>query len=281
MAPDIWFYNLNIRINSISRVAVSIAGFNIYWYAILVMLGVVCGYLVAAKEAQRIGQDKNLYLDFVYIVVPIAVVGGRLFFFMFGNVSWSTFFNFRQGGIAIFGVIIASLVTAFIWCKKKNINFLTFMDTGVLGLITGHIIGRFGNFLNREAFGGFTDNIFALRLRVDQLLYFPAELVNNTITYMGHEYVQVHPVFFYEAFLNLILLIFLLLYKKRKAFEGEVVFLYFVGYGIIRSFLEPLRVDALITGGIRISMLTSILMAITGICLIIYFRLKILKEGKN
>ena len=274
MAPDIWFYNLNIRINSISRVAFSIGGFNIYWYALLVMTGVAFGYLVAASEAKRTGQDKELYLDFVYIVVPAAILGGRIFFFMFGNVSWTNFFNFRQGGLAIFGVIIASLITAFLWCRKKNINFLTFMDTGVLGLITGHIIGRFGNFLNREAFGGFTEGIFALRLRVDQLLYFPAELVGTTITYMGHEYVQVHPVFFYEAFLNFVLLMFLMFYKRRKAFEGEIVFLYFIYYGILRAILEPLRVDALITGGVRISMLTSILMALSGIILIIYFRLK-------
>ncbi|MCL1924875.1 MAG: prolipoprotein diacylglyceryl transferase [Defluviitaleaceae bacterium] len=272
MPPDIWFYNLNIRINNMPRVAISLGNFNIYWYGILVMLGVLAGYAVAAAEAKRTNQDKNIYYDFVFLVVPMAILGGRLFFFIFSDIPISQFFNLRTGGLAIFGVITASLITAYFWCKRKNLNFLTFMDTAILGLIIGHVIGRFGNFLNREAFGSFTENIFALRLRVDQLLYFPESLRDTIITYNNIEYVQVHPVFFYEAFLNLALFIFLMFYKKRKAFEGEILFIYFAWYGIVRSLLEPLRIDALMQGGIRVSMVSSIIMAITGIALIIYFR---------
>lgn len=273
MTPDIWFYNLNMRINNLSRVAFSVGDFSIYWYGILVMIGVLAGYFIASLEAKRTGQDKAIYYDFLFIVVPMAVLGGRLFFILFSDMSLSQFFNFRTGGLAIFGVIMASVLTAYFWCRRKKVNFLTFMDTAVLGLILGHIIGRFGNFINREAFGGFTNNIFALRLRVDQLLSFPQSLADTTIIYNGVEYVQVHPVFFYEAFLNLLLLVFLMFYRKRKKFDGELLFIYCIWYGIIRAFLETLRTDALIQGGIRISLLTSIFMALVGIVGIIYNRL--------
>ena len=272
MTPDIWFYNLNVRINSLSRVAFSIGDFGIYWYGIFILLGVLAGYFVATAEAKRTNQDKAIYYDFLFWVVPIAVLGGRLFFILFSDMSFIYFFNLRTGGLAIFGVIIASVLTSYFWCKRKKINFLTFVDTGVLGLIIGQSIGRIGNFVNREAFGGFTENIFALRFRVDQILNFPQSLADYTIMYNGVEYIQVHPVFFYEAFLNLILLCLLTFYKKRKAFEGELLFIYFIWYGIVRAFLETLRTDALIQGGIRVSMVTSVAMAMVGVAGIIYFR---------
>jgi len=187
------------------------------------------------------------------------------------NQSLATFLNFRGGGLAIYGVVIGSVITAIIFCKKRGINFFTFADTAIFGLIIGQVIGRWANFINAEAFGGFTDNLFALRYRADRVAYAPDYLL---VVANGVEYIQVHPTFLYESMWNLALFIGLHIYKKHKAFTGELFLIYLVWYGIGRAFIETLRTDSLMLGSFRASVLMSIAVAAIGICGIAYKRIK-------
>ncbi|MCL1996573.1 MAG: prolipoprotein diacylglyceryl transferase [Defluviitaleaceae bacterium] len=275
--PDIWFYNLNISFNNIDTVAFTIFGISIFWYGIIIVTAVCAGYLVAAREAKRTGQKVETYSDLLLYVLITSVIGARLYFIAFSDaLTMADFFDFRSGGLAIYGVVFAAIPTAIIFAKRKKINQWQLMDTGIFGLITGQIIGRWGNFINREAFGSFTDNIFAMRLRVDQLAFLPYQLTDTIINVDGVEYVQVHPTFFYESMLNLGLLGFMHFHKHNKKFHGEILMVYFIGYGTVRAVLETLRVDSLMIGPLRTSVLASIVLVTLGIYGMWYGR----KNGK-
>jgi len=272
---DIIFPNLNIVIENLNRVAFSIGTFDIYWYAVFVVVGIATGVFFGAYFApKRTGQNPEIYFDFAIWVIPTAIVGGRLFFLIFSpwpaGAGFSHIFNIRAGGIAIFGVIIAAIATAIIYCWRKKISFFKFADTAVVGLIIGHVIGRFGNFTNREAFGGFApDNApFAMQIRLDQVLSMNTvtqEMRDNQIIQNGITYIQVHPVFFYEAAINLVLFVFLNLYRKHKKFDGELIAMYFLSYGITRFFLETMRTDQLHIGGTGIAIAHLLSAALVGI----------------
>ncbi|MCL2854127.1 MAG: prolipoprotein diacylglyceryl transferase [Defluviitaleaceae bacterium] len=274
---DIIFPNLGITIENLHRVAFSIGNFDIYWYAVFVMVGIAAGVFFGAHFApKKTGQNPEIYFDFAIWVIPAAIVGGRLFYLIFSpwpaGVGFFHIFNIRSGGIAIFGVIIAALATAIIFCWRKKISFFNFADTAVVGLIIGHVIGRFGNFTNREAFGGFASDSapFAMQIRLDQVhnaRTVTDEMLSNQIIQGGLTYIQVHPVFFYEAAINLALFIFLNIYRKHKKFDGELIAIYFLSYGITRFFLETMRTDQLHIGGTNIAIahiISAILVGVGG-----------------
>ncbi|MCL2235297.1 MAG: prolipoprotein diacylglyceryl transferase [Defluviitaleaceae bacterium] len=263
---DIIFPNLGITIQNLNRVAFSIGTFDIYWYAVFVVTGILAGVFFGAYFApKKTGQNHEIYFDFALWVIPSAIVGGRLFFLMFSpwpeGAGIGHLFNIRAGGIAIFGVIIAALATAIIFCWRKKISFFNFADTAVVGLIIGHVIGRFGNFTNREAFGGFAPDTapFAMQLRMQpeptvlSTGNVTQQMWDNQVFHNGIAYIQVHPVFFYEAAINLALFVFLNLYRKHKKFNGELIAMYFLSYGITRFFLETMRTDQLHIGGTGIA----------------------------
>ena len=170
-------------------------------------------------------------------------------------------FNLRAGGLAIYGGVIAAALTLIVFTKKRKLSFFSMADSGVLGLITGQMIGRWGNFFNCEAFGGFTNNLFAMRIK--KSLVNPSmisqQLIDNEIVENGIAYIQVHPTFLYESLWNLGVLVFMLWYRKRKKFEGEMLWVYFLGYGLGRVWIEGLRTDQLkIPGtGFAVSQLLS------------------------
>jgi len=283
--PDIIFPNLGITIENLNRVAFTVFGFDIFWYALFVVLGIIAGVFFGAYFApKKTGQDPILYLDFAMITVPSCIIGARIFFVIF---SWEQYrhnllsiFNLRSGGLAIFGVVIMAFLTAFIYCWRKKVNFFHFADTGVVGLIIGHAIGRFGNFVNREAFGGYTDSLFAMQARLDQVHNIGNVTPDMVVLIDGIQYIQVHPTFFYESAILIILFIALNIYRKRKKFNGEIFAYYFLVYGIARFFIEGIRTDQLLAGAMPVSQLTSALLAATGAIMLIvgyirYFRNKI------
>jgi len=163
--------------------------------------------------------------------------------------------------------------TAIIFAKIRKLNVWQLTDTAVLGLIGGQIIGRWGNFINREAYGTFTEGMLAMRYRVDQLSHLPQELTPYIMTFDGVEYIQVHPTFLYESLYNFILLSGLYLYRKHKSFNGELLMIYFIWYGTGRAFLETLRTDSLMIGNFRTSIITSVILAAIGIIGMIYGRM--------
>ena len=270
--PDIYFPNLGIALNNVNRVAISIFGFDIYWYAIFIILGILAGYGTALMEAKRTGQRQDDYNDLLVAGTISAVIGLRLFFVAF---NWDLYRHdpiriitgFRDGGLAIFGGIIASIIVVYLFSKKRGLNFWTILDTCAPSFAIGQVIGRWGNFFNLEAFGGYTDNLFAMRLLRDQIrIYVPPELLTDAL------YIQVHPTFLYEAMWNLAVFILLTLYRPRKKFDGEVFWLYLLGYGLGRFFIEGLRVDQLLMGELPVSQLMAAIIFTVAVVALVFRR---------
>ena len=250
---DIRFVHLGITINHLKS-SISVFGFRIAFY-IIIGIGMLAGLWIAQSDAKRRGQDPELYLDFALYAIICSIIGARLYYVIF---EWDYYknnllqiFNLRAGGLAIYGGVIAGTITMIVYTRMKKVSFFSMADTGVLGLVTGQIIGRWGNFFNCEAFGGYTDSLLAMRIRRalvnDNMLN--ADVLNHRIVENGVEYIQVHPTFFYESCWNLCLLLFMLWFRRYKKYDGQMLWIYLLGYGIGRFWIESLRTDQLILFG--------------------------------
>jgi len=281
-APDIWFPHLGIEIQALNRVAISVFGFNIYWYSLLIILGALAGFFMALREAKRTGQNPEHYYELFSLGIVAAIIGLRLFFVAF---NWEMYRHnplqiitgIRTGGLAIYGGIIAATIAVFIISRVRKLNIWLMLDTAAPSFVLGQAIGRWGNFFNREAFGGFTDNIFAMRILPEQIrVSISPELLAQTVNARGAEYIQVHPAFLYESLWNFALFAALTLYRPRKKFNGEVFWLYLMGYGFARFFIEGIRTDQLLIWGteIPISQVMSALAFVAALIAIILIRRK-------
>ena len=251
---DVSFVHLGITIEHL-RNSISIGGFEIAFYGIIIGIGMLAGLYMAQKDARRRGQDPELYLDFALYAIIFSIIGARLYYVIF---DWELYkdnpieiFNLRGGGLAIYGGIIGAVLTLIVFTKVRKVSFFSMADTGCIGLITGQIIGRWGNFFNCEAFGGYTDSLLAMRLKMSLVnpSMISQELLDHRIVENGVEYIQVHPTFLYESVWNLGVLAFLLWYRKRKKFDGEILWMYLLGYGLGRAWIEGLRTDQLLFFG--------------------------------
>ena len=273
---DLSFVHLGISVQHIVK-TFSIGGISFAYYGLIIGIGMIAGLLVAQSDARRRGQDPEMYLDFAIYGIIFAILGARIYYVIF---QWGYYkehlaeiINLRSGGLAIYGGVIAGIVTLVIFARKRKQSFFSLGDTACLGLLTGQIIGRWGNFVNCEAFGGYTDSLFAMRIRraiVNENMISP-ELLDHLITENGIEYIQVHPTFLYESLWNLALLLFLLWYRKRKRFTGEIVWLYLAGYGIGRAWIEGLRTDSLLIPGtsVAVSQVLSLAAAAVALCILV------------
>ena len=267
--PDIWFPNLGIWFQNVPQYVISIGSVNIYWYAVMIVLGVICAALLAFWYARKTGQKVDDYVDLLMLGLVLAFIGLRTYYVIF---NWDQFrgrpfmaiFDIREGGLAIYGGILGALLAGFIISRRKGIPITTITDTAGPSLALGQAIGRFGNFFNREAFGGYTNNLFAMRIRVDQAMYTTPELLERVYTFGGVDYMQVHPTFLYEAVFNFALIAALVIYRPYKRFAGEMILLYMLGYGVARFFIEGLRTDQLIFfgTGLPVSQLVSVLFVV-------------------
>ena len=287
-APDIFFPNLNITLRNVPRVAFSIFGLNIYLYAVTIVIGIVAAYFLGIWWVKKSGQKVADYTDLLLIGVPMAIIGLRLYFIIFNWSNYSgqnffrVFFNFRGGGLAIYGGIIGAALAGVIVSRWKKIPFATMADTGAPSMLLGQVIGRWGNFFNREAFGGYTDGLFAMAIRADQIGGPVTEEIRENVVYAhGAYYFQVHPTFFYELFLNAILMVALIIYRPRKRFNGEILLMYFFGYGVIRFFVEGFRTDQmmLFNTNIPLNQVTAVLFAVVSGALIVAGHVKARKSG--
>nr|MCR5686257.1 prolipoprotein diacylglyceryl transferase [Lachnospiraceae bacterium] len=297
---------IGIYLKNVPR-GIMIGNFSIAFYGLVIATGMILGLLTARWQAKRSGQDPEMYTDFALIAIPCSVIGARLYSVAF---EWKDYkddllqiFNLRNGGLAIYGGVIVAFASVFIYAKVKNKNPFLMLDTGILGLILGQVIGRWGNFFNREAFGKYTNSLLAMRINVEDPClssYFKPSFVSDARLaeiYAGKEralanimevrnnlksaadgmiYVQVQPTFLYESLWNLALLIILTVYWPRKKFNGEIGLLYLFGYGLGRLWIEGLRTDQLFlwNTGIAVSQLLSGVLAAGALITIIICRVR-------
>ena len=288
MNMNINFPNLHIYLEHVGK-TISIGNFDIAYYGVTLAVAMLAGLGVALWEAKRSGQNTDNYFDLAIIAIICSLIGARIYYVIF---AWDKYkddllqvFNFRQGGLAIYGGVIAAIITTFVFCKKRKMKFPLVCDTAGLGLVTGQIIGRWGNFFNRECFGGYTDNLLAMQLPVDAVRSgeITDSIAAHILTVDGVDYIQVHPTFLYESLWNLALLLILVWYIRRKKFDGEVFLLYLFGYGIGRFWVESLRTDQLLIPGldIPVSMVVGAVMAVVSAVWIIAMRKKVARSGGN
>ena len=267
---DVSFPHLGIYIKHLVN-HIDIFGFRIAFYGIIIALGMLAGINMACADAKRRGQNPEIYLDFAMYAIIFSIIGARTYYVIF---EWDMYkndllqvFNLRAGGLAIYGGVIAAVITLIVYCKVKKQSFFSMADSGVLGLVLGQIIGRWGNFFNAEAFGGYTNSLFALRYKLD--IVGSGMLNDNVLSHVmdidGVKYIQVHPTFLYESCWNLLVLFFMLWYRKRKKFDGEVFFIYLGGYGLGRMIIEGLRTDSLLLPHTNI----AVSQLLAGICFIV------------
>lgn len=283
---SIRFPNLGIVIEHLGK-SVSIFGFEIAYYGIIIGIGMLCGIALVIHEAKRTGQNPELYYDFALCAIISAIVGCRIYYVAF---EWSYYsqhpleiFNLRQGGLAIYGGIIGGLICLVVFARIRKANIKLMADTAVLGLVLGQIIGRWGNFFNREAFGGYSDGLLAMQIRLDEAAYTTPELLEKMVVVDGVQYIQVQPTFLYESLWNAGVLIVLLLYRRHKKFDGEIFLLYLFGYGIGRFIIEGFRTDQLLLPhiGLPVSQVLSGCLVIVSAVVIIVKRLRIKREQNN
>lgn len=227
MDMEINFPNLGIYLDHVGK-NISIFGFSIAYYGIVIVTGMMIAIWIAQREAKRTGQNPEQYLDLAMIGIAAGILGARIYYVIF---AWDYYkddllsiFNIRQGGLAIYGGIIGACIAVVIYSRKKKQNFSLLMDTASMSIVFGQIMGRWGNFFNREAFGDYTNNLFAMQLPVSAVRAneITQKMWDHVVTVNGVEYIQVHPTFLYESLWNVGVLLFLFWFRKRKKFNGEV-----------------------------------------------------------
>ena len=281
MHYDISFPHLGIHLEHVGK-TISIFGFEIAYYGIIIGFGILAGILMAVKEAKRTKQNPETYYDLALYAVIFSIIGARLYYVIF---SWDLYkddllsiLNLREGGLAIYGGVIAAMITVFVFSRIRKISFGLLVDTAGLGLILGQIIGRWGNFFNREAFGEYTNNLFAMQLPVDAVRAsdITQKMREHIEVVDGIEFIQVHPTFLYESVWNIGVLIILLLWRKHKKFNGEIFLVYLFGYGVGRFWIEGLRTDQLqFFNGVAVSQVLAAVLVVVSAVLLVVGRKKI------
>ncbi len=297
---DIHFPNIGISFHNFGN-GITIFGIDIAYYGIIIMCGMLLGIVLARHRAKISGQNVEIYEDFALYAILFAVVGARLYYVIF---SWDSFkdnlwsiLDLRSGGLAIYGGVIGGVLTGIIYSKIKKINFYLLADTCMPAMLLGQVIGRWGNFFNREVFGRYTDSLLAMQLDLrvvssdyrcseevlaaryagkEEIFNNIMEIRQNTVIVDGIEYIQVHPTFLYESLWNLALLVLLSFYTPKKKFDGEILFLYLAGYGLGRAWIEGMRTDQLFLWGtpFAVSQLLSILLVVASSIVIIVKRVQ-------
>lgn len=296
---EIRFPHLGIVLKHVAD-GFSIGGFEIRFYGMVIALGFILGYLLIAREAKRTNQNPEMYLDYMLWLVIPAILGARIYYVVFSLKDYVKegqslkdtildMINIRGGGLAIYGGVIAGIIVLLIFAKKRKVSVMLMLDTCSMGLLVGQILGRWGNFFNREAFGGYTDSLFAMALPVEwfggknYLLsivnngIITQEMIDHVVNIDGMEFIQVHPTFLYESLWNLGVLLIIFLYRRHKKFDGEMFAMYIWGYGLGRVWIEGLRTDSLMLLGInfKVSQLLAAICVVAASVYIIYKRIEL------
>lgn len=255
----------------LNRVALQLGDFSIYWYGVIIATGFLLAVLYCQQKAPKLGVDEDHFIDMLFFAVPFSIIGARIYYVVFyldlfkdeaGQYDFMKMIDIRDGGIAIYGAVIAAFITVYIYCKIRKISFLAVADVGVFGLLIGQCIGRWGNFVNVEAFGGPSDGLFRMGIQVSGV------------------YTEVHPTFLYESVWNFIgFFLLMLISVKFLKFQGQITLSYFAWYGLGRGVIEGMRTDSLyfFDTSIRVSQVFGFVTAAISIVLLIVF----LVQGKS
>ena len=241
----------------ISNIAFNIGNFNIYWYAILIVSAIIIALIFMKRDDGKYGILFNQILELFIIILPVSILSARLYYVIFSleqyKENWLQIFNFRNGGLAIYGGIIGAIIAIIIYCKKNKISIGNILDYIAPYLPLGQAIGRWGNFLNVEAYGTETNGV--LRMGIAE----------NGV------YKEVHPTFLYESICNFIIFIILYKLRNKRKFKGEITALYFTMYSFVRFFIEGLRTDSLMLFEFfRVSQILSLAIFIISQTFLIY-----------
>lgn len=245
---------LNLKLN-INSIAFELFGIEIHWYAVLIVSAMLIALLIFKLRDDLYSIKFSDIIDLAIYLIPISIISARLYYVIF-NLGYyiespSQIFNIRTGGLAIYGGIIGGIGTCIVFCKKRDIKLLDLLDFVAPGLALGQAIGRWGNFVNIEAYGGETSLPWRMGI------------------YEFGEYIEVHPTFLYESIATFMLFIVLMSIKNKRKFSGQLTYIYFIWYGFARMIIERLRTDSLMLGNVRVSQLLSLVILIVGICLYI------------
>ena len=269
----------------LNRVAFSLFGLEIYWYGVIIAVGFILAVLYGCRKAAPFGVDQDKVLDMLFVAVPAAIIGARAYYVIFnsslyftnGKLDWGKIIDIRDGGLAIYGGLIAAVLSALIYCKLRKQPFWCYTDCAAYGFLIGQLIGRWGNFMNIEAYGGVTDLPWRMcSPKIAQELIIEGRITAEVYEKILDGTLGVHPTFFYESVWNLIGLVLLIfLFRKGRRFNGQVFFSYVIWYGIGRTVIEGLRTDSLYLfgSGLRVSQLIGII-SVVGAVILYVVRIK-------
>lgn len=278
MTETLSFPGLGLEFD-INRVAFSVFGLPIYWYGILIAAAFLLGMLYVLRRVKTFGLDGDRLMDVLFGGVLLGIVGARLYFVLF---SWDSYkdnllsiFNIRSGGLAIYGAIIGAVLAAVVICRMRRVRLLPALDVAVGGLLLGQAIGRWGNFVNIEAFGSNTSLPWGMHS--DSIKYYLAANQSRlaAIGVTVDPQMPVHPTFLYESLWCLLGFLFIAWYTKRRRFDGELTLIYLGWYGFGRVFIEGLRTDPLLIGTVRVSQIVALLCVLASVILLLVIHSRI------
>lgn len=261
----------HVRPAIIDPEAFNIGGWSVRWYGLIIGLGIIAAYLLFTREAKRKGIHEDKSLDLIFWTVMIGFIGARLYYVLFRLDYYlanpGLIIQIWQGGLAIYGGIIAGVITLIVLSRRYHLTVTTVLDIAAPSVMLAQVIGRWGNFINQEAHGGAVSREFL------ESLFLPGFIIGQ----MNVEGIYYHPTFLYESLWNLIGVALLLVLRRKPRFfrQGEVAASYLIWYGVGRAFIEGLRTDSLYLGSLRVSQWLSILLVIGGVAFIIYRRTQV------
>lgn len=284
MDYQIYFPNLHIFLQHVGK-EISIGNFSIAFYGITIALGMVGALVLATLVAKRDGQDTEVYFDVAILGIIMALIGARLYYVAFRFDLYKdnllSIFNVREGGLAIYGGIIGGVLATVIVAKWRKRPIGQLFDVAAVGLLFGQMMGRWGNFFNREAFGEYTNNLFAMQLPMTAVRSSDVtELMRANIEVIdGIEFISVHPTFLYESVWNLAVLVLVIVFFPKRKFQGEAFLWYMFGYGVGRFWIEGLRTDQLLLPwGYPVSQALAAVLAVSAFVAVVVMRVRISRK---
>lgn len=287
MVSHVSFPGLGLEFD-LNRVALILFGRNVYWYGVIIGLGFLLSVLFCTRRAHRFGIEQEDIYDLLIAEVPLCLIGCRAYYVIFyldrfrnsdGSLDWGAILRISDGGIAIYGAVIAAAAVLAVFCKWKKVSFLAFADLGVQGLLIGQLVGRWGNFMNVEAYGSVTDAPWRMcSPSIAQQLYGDGQITETVYRSILNGELGVHPTFLYESLWNLVGLALIVLMSQRfYKFDGQLFAGYVFWYGLGRFWIEGLRTDSLYFFGlelfgqpIRTSQMVALVSAVAGGAVLIY-----------